>query len=452
MRDSIRTLVIGISLGALLLPAAQPILAAEPVEVVFDYTGSAQSFVAPSQVTSIHVVLVGAPGGAGRCGGCSASDAAAGSGARVSADLPVSPGDSLIVMVGGVGHSGSILTAPAFNGGARGGGEGGPEASSGGGGGGASDIRTISPAMPGTLGSRLVVAGGGGGGGGGSDSGTGGSAGITGGTAATGGAAGGGAGTSTGGGTGGASTTPFALNGSDGSAGNGGIGGDGTQQGRVGGGGGAGGYFGGGGGAGGAGGPSGAGGGGGGSSYTGVGSNATVANDATGTPSITITYTPDGTPPDPTSGPDTGVVDADVTVPTSAACIELSTTSVSFGTQAFGGVDLQGTPAIQVTNCSNNNATLLAHGTDASAGGAIWTLVDDAKTCEAGTLATDDFHLKLLRSENFEITQLGTDNKTVGPLTAGTSGTLNPLLDMPCPGSSGAGQTMGMQIVFVVTE
>jgi hypothetical protein len=41
---------------------------------------------------------------------------------------------------------------------------------------------------------------------------------------------------------------------------------------------------------------------------------------------------------------------------------------------------------------------------------------------------------------------------TRSDIGSGAQGTLDALIDMPCPGSSGAGETMGMQIVFVVTE
>jgi hypothetical protein len=165
-------------------------------------------------------------------------------------------------------------------------------------------------------------------------------------------------------------------------------------------------------------------------------------------------HTIDDTPPDPTTAPDTGIVDADVTVPTSAACIELSNTSVSFGTQRFGAVDVQAQPGITVTNCSGVEAELFARGTDATGSDAAWQLVDDAASCGAGTLATDHFHLKIRRPANEanQVTQLSTDNREIAELGAGDDADLEALLDMPCPGSSGAGQTMGMQIVFVVTE
>ena len=156
----------------------------------------------------------------------------------------------------------------------------------------------------------------------------------------------------------------------------------------------------------------------------------------------------------PTAAPDTGVVDADVTVPTSAACIELSTTSVTFGTQRLGGENLLGSPEIEVTNCSGSDQDLLARGTDATGGGATWHLVNNAATCDAGTLATDDYHLKLRFSAAQDVVvPLSANNAPLQQALGGGDTTFfEPLLDMPCPGSSGSGQTMGMQIVFVVTD
>jgi uncharacterized protein len=165
-------------------------------------------------------------------------------------------------------------------------------------------------------------------------------------------------------------------------------------------------------------------------------------------------HTIDETPPDPTAARDTGVVGADVTVPSSATCIELSTTAVSFGTQRFGTDDVAAEPIIVVTNCSGITANLFARGTDATGSGATWHLVNDASACAAGTRATDDFHLKVRNPAQPGVVIPLTKSNTVLPLQlpGGFSEEYQPVLDMPCPGSSGAGQTMGMQVVFVVTE
>ncbi len=237
----------------------------------FNYTSRGQSFKVPAGVHAISVVARGADGGANAKGG------------RVHATIPVDPGETLYIYVGGAGqrpHGG-------FNGGARGGeercsrscGQGGD----GWGGGGASDVRRGSK----NLRVRLLVAGGGGGSGAPSNYGGGfggpggGTRGGTGGDGSGSNSCGGGGGTGgsqSRGGTGGlggscnGSNCYPSASGADGSSHLGGIGGSDPYSGPGlggGGGGGGGGYYGGGGGASGcisSGGGSG-GGGGGGSSY-----------------------------------------------------------------------------------------------------------------------------------------------------------------------------------------
>ena len=112
--------------------------------MTFTLTSAPQSFLVPAGITSLHVDVAGASGGAQ----VGPSNQAPGLGGRVTAILPVTPLETLTIMVGGAGSAG----AAGFNGGGAGGA--GPIAANGGGG--ASDIRRGS-----TL---LVVAGGGAGG------------------------------------------------------------------------------------------------------------------------------------------------------------------------------------------------------------------------------------------------------------------------------------------------
>jgi hypothetical protein len=221
----------------------------------FHYTGAAQDFTVPSGVSQLHVVALGAHGA--RNAGSAESP-----GGRVSADIPVKPGEKLVVYVGGRGSG----TNGGFNGGANGGSL--YSNADGYGGGGASDVREY----PGrSLSRRLVVAGGGGGGGGpgdedgGSPPGGGKGGGLIGGAGGSNGqsgADGGGGGTQRTGGTGGRGGKShaqycFGYNGNAGSAGALGLGGQGGSGGKTssgstyagaGGGGGGGGYYGGGGG------------------------------------------------------------------------------------------------------------------------------------------------------------------------------------------------------------
>lgn len=221
-------------IGMALLISASCASTASAATQTFLYTGTEQSFKVPAGVTAVGVVAIGGSGGrgAGPGGGLG------GEPAEVSGNLPVTPGETLYVEVGGNG----LDASPAIGGfgGFNGGGNGADQA---GGGGGASDVRIQSRPSgdsPFSLNSRLIVAAGGGGGGAGtgaSAGGNGGSAGSDGGTAN--GATGGAAGSTTGGGTG----CGGVCNGGLGVGGSGSVGLAGS-----GGGGGGGGYYGGGGG------------------------------------------------------------------------------------------------------------------------------------------------------------------------------------------------------------
>jgi hypothetical protein len=231
------------------------------------YTGRLQWFRVPAGVRKLTVVAVGARGGGN-------NDTYAALPGRVTAVVPVSPGERLAVFVGGSGarlHGG-------FNDGGNGGAL--PACCKGYGGGGASDVRQGGDVLE----DRIIVAGGGGGEQGFGDPGQNGGAGGKGGRSVggagsdgrydgggyggTGGRQNSGGEGGRGGSNGGSGYTGFA--GADGQAGRGGNGGDGgdtdSPYGGASGGGGGGGYYGGGGGGGGSRGVPG-GGGGGGSSY-----------------------------------------------------------------------------------------------------------------------------------------------------------------------------------------
>ncbi|MEW6468174.1 MAG: T9SS type A sorting domain-containing protein [Bacteroidota bacterium] len=129
--------------------------AAAQTTTTFSYTGSVQTFVVPACVTQVTVDVIGASGG-------NINTATGGLGGRVQCVLPVTPGETLQVFVGGAGANGdntSGIIAGGFNGGGHGFDNSDPWG--GAGGGGASDIRR----SPYNLNDRKVVAGGGGGGG-----------------------------------------------------------------------------------------------------------------------------------------------------------------------------------------------------------------------------------------------------------------------------------------------
>ena len=295
-----RALITGLACAAPLV--ASPVAsAAVPAPTTFSFTGSEQTYVVPSGVTALSVDAIGAPGASGLSDGNGLGAGVGGKGAEATGVVPVTPGETVYVEVGGPGSPAGDagVVAGGFNGGGTGAG--------GGAGGGASDLRAVScggscPGSAQSLSSRLLVAGGGGGGGGvftplpggaGGNAGAVGQAGVAGlgGNGCAGGGAGAG-GTLTVGGAGGAGASPNGSNfncipgipgndgvsGALGSGGGGGIGSDG------GGGGGAG-YYGGGGAGGGVG--TSGGGGGGGSSFGPAGTTFAVAT--TSMPSVTIT-------------------------------------------------------------------------------------------------------------------------------------------------------------------
>jgi len=146
-----------------------------------------------------------------------------------------------------------------------------------------------------------------------------------------------------------------------------------------------------------------------------------------------------------------GTVSADITVAAAAACLELSVTAVSFGTLPFGAEDAPATPSVAVTNCATTDGTLLASGTNAAGTDAAWNLVDSAATC-ADTLGLDTYRLSLASADLPAPVGLSTTNKTVQTLAAGQSTTHTPHTYTACPGSTGDGQTLTLQINYLASE
>ena len=134
--------------------------------ITFNYTGSVQSYIVPSGVTTMVIDGYGGKGGHGS----TSWNGRGGFGGRVQATYSVTSGATIYINVGGKGgstvNSGGTTYQPVYNpwtpGNAQGGWNGGgdPGGSSGGGGGGATDIRINGTALS----NRIYVAGGGGGG------------------------------------------------------------------------------------------------------------------------------------------------------------------------------------------------------------------------------------------------------------------------------------------------
>lgn len=119
--------------------------------ISFDYTGSTQQWLVPTNVFSANISAWGAQGQSNALG------VNGGLGGFATGTLALNPGDILNIFVGG---GGSISTSGGWNGGGNAGA--GASSARGGGGGGASDVRLKGTA----LNDRVIVAAGGGGAGG----------------------------------------------------------------------------------------------------------------------------------------------------------------------------------------------------------------------------------------------------------------------------------------------
>jgi uncharacterized repeat protein (TIGR01451 family) len=362
------SLVISATGLAVLLPSAPAAFAAT---ASFTYTGAEQTYIVPLGVTSVTIQATGAPGGTGVFAG-----APGGLGALVTATVPVSPGETLYVEVGGPGVTGACTgtssTGRTFNGGGS--------TDCGGSGGGASDVRTCPMATcpDATPDTRLVVAGGGGGSGGAENPGLGGAGGQGGDPAATG-AGNGGAASNAGpagpgvdggfgppAGTGGPGTVSFPCTGDNGATA---LGGNVSGACYDGAGAGGGGYDGGG-----AGGDGfGGGGGGAGSSFWDPAATGTsMVEDTTGVPQVTVT-------PGPTSGSEVNAVIQVATSPQFAgepvtvSSLQLQIAcggTITFETLQGGSTIAPRTQlnAITLILDDDGNATVVVEGVDCSAG------------------------------------------------------------------------------------
>jgi hypothetical protein len=143
-----------------------------------------------------------------------------------------------------------------------------------------------------------------------------------------------------------------------------------------------------------------------------------------------------------------GIVDATVTVPTSAACLELSTTSIEFGSVPLGAVDATAAPTIGVTNCSGSTGIVYARGTDAVGPGAVWNLAGFMPAC-ADEIGTDAYQVRLAGDGTVA---LSIENRSLGSVAPGATTNQTAHIDTACPGSTGGGTTMTFEILFLATE
>ena len=85
--------------------------------ITFSYTGSSQTWVVPSGVTSITATAYGAAGGTGCYDGLSYPG---GTGGAITSTLTVTSGSTLYIYVGGAGLSSTMTTSYAVAGGFNG--------------------------------------------------------------------------------------------------------------------------------------------------------------------------------------------------------------------------------------------------------------------------------------------------------------------------------------------
>lgn len=170
-----RPLFLFLVLAGLLLTPAPGASALTPADcrtgfVTYAFTGGEQCYRVPDGVTRLSFEAAGGTGGAG-LPASGMPGAPGGEGALITGELAVTPGQILVVVVGGNGQPGS--EGSDAEGGYNGGGshqQASEAPGSSGGGGGASDVRTVPcgsrcPGSDTSVESRLFVAGGGGGGG-----------------------------------------------------------------------------------------------------------------------------------------------------------------------------------------------------------------------------------------------------------------------------------------------
>ena len=99
--------------AATTLAAIAPGAALAAAPTTFSYTDGVQTYTVPAGVSALSVTAVGATGGTSDADG-----SPGGQGAVVDSDVPVTPGQTLYVYVGGNG-AGGASTAGGFNGGVK---------------------------------------------------------------------------------------------------------------------------------------------------------------------------------------------------------------------------------------------------------------------------------------------------------------------------------------------
>ena len=150
---------------------------------------------------------------------------------------------------------------------------------------------------------------------------------------------------------------------------------------------------------------------------------------------------------------DSSSVVGTVTALGGGACLQLSSTSVSFGTLPFStrtqGSSGQGNPTPTFQNCGNFNETISIAGSDGTGTNTLWHL-DNRFGGNPCLDATGAAQIGVYGLE-FNAAPVGQARitKTPAPISTYPAGVTTPLtlqLDMPCVGSQGDGQVVSFSV------
>ena len=165
----------------------------------------------------------------------------------------------------------------------------------------------------------------------------------------------------------------------------------------------------------------------------------------------------------PALSADNGTIVGTVTANAPAPCIQLSATSLDFGSVSFAanGSDSRAeSSGVAVTNCSTAVSTVAIAGTDASGPGGAWTLTDEWLNCDGRLNRYGLFTVEL--PERFSGDYLVSTQRTLHhrrpPANDGVA-TFDPTesetfafqVSMPCVGSVGSGATYSFSIGLTAT-
>jgi hypothetical protein len=157
----------------------------------------------------------------------------------------------------------------------------------------------------------------------------------------------------------------------------------------------------------------------------------------------------------PTPTPVSQLIAATVSVQNVA--LTVSPNSINYGTMQFGtsksSTQLSPPVTFTVNNTGNVSVTLKAYGANGTVGGAeVWTITASAPTCPGTPLSSFAHTVTPSGSTTEQFLTASTSGSILSSsLAAGSTLSFTSKLYMPCPGSSGVGQTVGTSITVFAT-